>query len=100
MSRHDPTDIGARERAENERERDSLLAAAAVRAEVELQLSTPIGRRQVWREIEPVFRSVFNTNAMQMANLEGRRGAALDKFETIIALFPDRFLEMRRENIQ
>jgi len=100
VTRPDPTDLGARERAQEERERDALHAAADVRDEIALQLGTPIGRRQVWREVEPVFRSVFNTNAMQMAHLEGRRSAAIDKFQTIIALFPERFLEMRSENIQ
>ena len=75
-----PTDLGARERAQEERERDALHAAADVRDEIALQLGTPSAAAKSG-ERSSRCSALFNTNAMQMAHLEGRRSAAIDKFK-------------------
>lgn len=63
-------------------------------------LSGPRGRRIVFRDLEDagLFRAVFNTNALSMAFAEGRRNQGLQKLARLMAINPDAYATMVKEN--
>ena len=65
-------------------------------------LSGPRGRRIAWRWLESagVFRTSFNTDALTMAFAEGQRNAGLRLMDQVLAVRPDAYTQMVKENGQ
>ena len=65
-------------------------------------LSGPRGRRIAWRWLETagVFRTSFNTDALAMAFAEGQRNAGLRLMDQVLAVRPDAYTQMVKENGQ
>lgn len=64
-------------------------------------LSFVEGRRLMWRVLDEagVFRSTFNSNALNMAFMEGNRNIGLVLFNEILKASPNSFTQMQREYI-
>lgn len=100
MSRnHDPLDIDGQER-----NAESMSAKARIEEEIEKSdikwlMSSKTGRRIVWRLLDAsgVFRLSFNQNALTMAFNEGNRNYGNRMLSTIIALCPELYTVMMKE---
>lgn len=100
MSEHDPTDFEAIEREQVLEKRRLKNAQIVEQDDVKWLMSSKRGRRIVWRGLERagVFRSVFNTNAMQFSFNEGNRNEGLVMLTLINAHAPDQYIEMLKEH--
>ena len=100
MSRNDPTDIQAQDTDRKVRETRAALAIQQDKEDVKWLMQTKRGRRMLWRQMElaGVFRSSFNTNAMQMAFNEGHRNYGNHVLATIHSVAPDLYPTMVSEN--
>lgn len=99
MSDPDPFDPAAAE-ASQARNRDKAKLEAQREAEdLKWLMSSRRGRRIVWRLLERagVYRSSFNTNAMQMAFAEGARNAGLRLLAQVSAAAPETYMDMLKE---
>ena len=98
--KHDPLDLSAQERRRENQARKERLNRDAEGDDIKWLMSSKRGRRVAWRLLDQagVFRSVFNTNAMQMAFAEGNRNTGLKLLSLIHALCPELFTTMTREN--
>ena len=65
-------------------------------------LSGPRGRRIAWRWLESagVFRTSFSADALAMAFAEGQRNAGLRLMDQVLAVRPDAYTQMVKENGQ
>lgn len=102
MSNHDPLDIQSQERSRANSEARGRAANETEEADIKWLMATKRGRRIVWRQLDRagVFRLSFNTNAMQMAFAEGNRNEGLRTLAQIMALCPELYPTMVRENTQ
>lgn len=96
----DPTDLEGIEADEQQR---ALTDAEKARQEDEdfrWLANTGKGRRILWRLLEDagVFRTSFNTNALQMAANEGNRNYGLRVLTKLMTLAPDKFELMLKEH--
>ena len=94
MEAHDETGVNAKAQADAKRR---------AREEVEDMrwlLSGQRGRRIVYRQLEAagVFRLSFNTNAMAMSFAEGQRNTGLQLLAQVMAVRPDAYALMVKEN--
>ena len=99
MSEHNPYDLVAEQEREADRLSSSELAAKNADDDFLWLMSSERGRRVVRRLIETagVFRSSFNSNAMQMANTEGRKQVGFWILEQIEKLCPKAYHTMMQE---
>lgn len=98
----DPLDIDAKDELQRHREE---IAKAEHRLHVEdykWLMSSKRGRRIVFRQLESagVYRTSFNTNALQMSFNEGGRNQGLMLLAFITEHTPERYAEMIEESKQ
>ena len=96
----DPIDLAG---IEAEEQREALTEAEKAKQDDDdfrWLVGTSRGRRIVWRLLGDagVFRSSFNTNALQMAANEGNRVYGLRVLNRVMALAPEQFEHMLKEN--
>jgi len=98
----DPFDIEGAEAAEAEREQRAKLEALRVAEDLKWLLSSKRGRRIVFRLLQEtgIYRSSFNTNALQMSFNEGNRNTGLKLLAAITEASPERYTEMIEESKQ
>jgi hypothetical protein len=96
---YDPTDLPGQR--DDKREEDARKRAARQTEIGDLKwlMSSPRGRRIVWRllDLAGPFRMSFNTNAMQMAFNEGNRNLGLRLFNEVMTLCPELYPVMVKE---
>lgn len=99
MSSYDPTDIRSQERAKSEQDQRDKLAKDTEESDLKWLMKGKQGRRIVWRLLEQagVFRSSFNTNAMQMAFAEGNRNSGNRLLALIHTTCPELYPVMLNE---
>lgn len=99
MKDQDPLNIHDQDRAREDKQLRTKLERETEEADLKWLMGTRRGRRIVWRQLERagVFRSTFNTNAMQMAFSEGNRNAGLYTLAQIHTLCPELYTTMVRE---
>lgn len=97
MSR-DPTDIRYEQAASEAKDRQKKLSREQDAADFKVLLSTPAGRRFMWRMLEEcgVYRSTFRPNS-EAAFLEGKRAVGLFLLAQVHDLCPERLVEMLLE---
>lgn len=97
---HDPLDIRSQEQARKDADDKARLAAENEAKDFRRLMGVNWGRRIVWRQLEQagVFRSTFNTVAMQMAFDEGKRNAGLRTLGMIHQNCPELYPVMVKEN--
>jgi len=100
MAEHDPFDREAQEQAEAEAKERAKLAQRIEKEDLIWLMSGKRGRRiaRSFLERAGVFRSSFNTNAMQMAFNEGTRNEGLALTAKLITYCPAQYAEMITEN--
>lgn len=100
MSHEDLNDQQAQEAAAKARKDRNKLLAQQERADVKWLMGQPRGRRIIWRQLAKagVFRTSFNTNAMQMAFNEGSKNAGYELLAMVNEVAPDKYLDMVKEN--
>jgi len=99
MSHSDPTDLRRQERDRADADKRAKLARETEDEDLRWLMKCRQGRRVVWRQLDRagVFRSVFNTNAMQMAFTEGNRNGGLQLLAQINAVCPEFYQTMVSE---
>lgn len=100
MSLPDPTDPKAQQKAEADARRKSKLRRSEEQEDIQWLMAQKRGRRIVWRLLGEagVFRSTFNSNAMQMAFAEGHRNFGNQTLSLITTHCADQFLVMLKEH--
>lgn len=95
MKANDPKAVAERERKDRERQKQ-------FKADLAEALKSPATRRVFWYWLEKagVWRSVFSTNALQMANNEGNRNLGLNMMADIASVEPKALLEMMQTQEQ
>lgn len=96
--KYDPTDIRGNEAADQARKDKERLQAELQADDFKSVLSTPQGRRLIWRLLDKcgVYRSTFRPNS-EAAFLEGQRAIGLYLLLDLQDLCPDRLVEMLAE---
>jgi hypothetical protein len=99
MTKFDPTDIRAQDKAKADTELRRKLSRDSEDADFKWLMSSKRGRRIVWRLLDHagIFRSSFNTNAMAMAFAEGNKNEGLRILGMVHALCPELYPVMVRE---
>jgi hypothetical protein len=99
MSTHDPLDIRGQERIQANRAMRDKLERESEESDIRWLMSSKRGRRVVWRLLDQagVFRSSFNTNAMEMAFAEGNRNYGLRILSMIHSQCPELYPTMMKE---
>lgn len=99
MNEPDAFDLAAKQHDANEKARN---AQRVERDDLVWLMSGKRGRRVVYRQLERagVWRSSFNTDAMQMAFNEGMRNEGLALTAKLMAYCPTQYAEMTTENLQ
>jgi hypothetical protein len=96
---YDPTDIRGQQDDKDSAEARQQLVRNTEIADVKKLMSSPWGRRFMWRllELSGPFRLSFDRNAMQMAFAEGNRNLGNQLFSEIMLLCPELYPVMVRE---
>lgn len=101
MSRydHDPTDLRGQQEDKREAEAQERVARETEIADLKWLMSSPRGRRIMWRllEMSGPFRMSFDTNAMRMAFNEGNRNLGNRLFHEVMTLCPELYPVMAKE---
>ena len=98
---HDPLDIKGQEEVEHNRNVKAYLAQETEEADIKWLMSSKRGRRIIWRLLDQagVFRTVFNTNALQMSYNEGYRNGGLRTLAAVQLYCPELYSIMQKENV-
>jgi len=101
VSTFDPTDLRGQERDKAELKARQRLVQEVENQDTKWLMSSRRGRRIIWRLLSEagVYRSSFNTNAMQMAFAEGNRNYGNKLLAAINALCPEQYHVMQREAV-
>jgi hypothetical protein len=96
---YDPTDIRAQQLSKQEDAARKELIRKTEIADVKKLMSSPWGRRFMWRLLEMLgpFRGSFDPIAMKMAFNEGTRFMGTQLFNEIMSLCPELYLVMWSE---
>lgn len=96
---HDPTDLEGQEVARERKARRERNNRDTEESDLKWLMGSRRGRRIVYRLLEQagVFRSVFNTNAMQMAFAEGNRNYGLRTLTLLTTHCPELYTAMLKE---
>jgi hypothetical protein len=99
MSSNDPLDLRGQEQASDDARRRERLARQSEDDDLKWLMGSKRGRRIVWRLLDRagVFRSSFNTNAMQMSFAEGGRNEGLRILAQVHTLCPELYPVMLKE---
>ena len=102
MPHYDPTDVQARELEKREQEARERNARKTEIADLKWLMSSPRGRRLMWRfmTLAHTFQLSFNTNAMQMAFNEGNRNLGLQLLAEVMEHCQELFPVMQKEQQQ
>ncbi|OZI58715.1 Bbp19 family protein [Bordetella genomosp. 1] len=94
---HNPSAVEHGRQARRDKQRQELLIESD---DLKWLMANRRGRRIVWRLLEQagVFRSVFSTNAMEMAFKEGNRNGGLQLMSLVLGTCPERYAEMLTEH--
>lgn len=98
----DPLDIEAKAEREQQREDLAKQQHRLLVEDYKWLMSSKRGRRIVFRQLETagVYRTSFNTNALQMSFNEGGRNQGLMLLALITEYTPERYAEMIEESKQ
>ncbi|WP_443696441.1 Bbp19 family protein [Pseudomonas sp.] len=98
----DPLDLQAAEDRKKQRQEAAQLEVLRNAEDIKWLLSSKRGRRIVFRLLQDagVYRSSFNTNALQMSFNEGNRNAGLMLLAVITEHASERYAEMIEESKQ
>lgn len=96
---YDPTDLKGQDEQRDEESKRKQIAESQTEKDLKWLMSSPQGRRIVWRLLEQagVFQSSFNTNALTMAHNEGRRSYGNQMLTQIMRDCPELFSPMMKE---
>ena len=96
---YDPIDLRGQELSKEEAEARARVLRETEIADVKWLMSSPRGRRLVWRllAISGVFQSSFDQNSMKMAFNEGRRNFGNQLFDEVMTFCPEMFPVMQRD---
>ena len=96
----DPIDTHRLEQAATQSEAEAKAERALEVDDLKWLMSNKRGRRVVARLLNEagVWRSSFNTNALQMSFAEGSRNGGLRLLDVVTTHCPDRFVELLKEN--
>jgi hypothetical protein len=96
---HDPLDLDRIEQSAEERDLRAKLEAKVENDDFMWLMSSKRGRRTVWRALErsSIYKTSFNSDAMQMAFAEGMKQEGLRITAQIFELCPERYSEMADE---
>ena len=99
QSNYDPTDLRGQQLSKQEADARARVLREAEIADVKWLMSSPRGRRMMWRllAISRVFQSSFDQNAMKMAFNEGHRNFGNQLFDEVMTFCPEMFPVMQRE---
>jgi hypothetical protein len=102
MSHDNPVDTQAHEDSRAAKAERARIVAQQEADDIKWLMGSKRGRRILWRQLDRagVFRSSFNTNAMQMAFNEGARNEGLRVLGLIHATSHDLYPTMVGENAQ
>ena len=91
MSNYDPTDLPGQQADKREADKRKKLDRDMQNADVKWLMSSPRGRRVMWRllELSGPFRISFDTNAMRMAFNEGNRNLGNLLLTEVMILCPE-----------
>lgn len=97
---HDPLDLEAQQKAQNETRERAALAAKTEDEDVRWLMSSKRGRRIAhrWLVRAGVWQLSFNTNALTMAFNEGRRNEGLALTAKLMVLCPEHYTTLLKEN--
>ena len=97
---HDPFDIDAQTKAEQDAKDKSALALRQEIEDLKWLMGGKRGRRFIARQLERsgVMASSFNTNTLIMSFNEGRRNEGLAMLAKIIVSCPEQYVLMLKEN--
>lgn len=87
----------------SEVEKNKEIARLTEEADLASVLSTPQGRRFMWRVIDGkagALNGSFSSDPLAMAFAEGRRSVGLMLVQEIQALYPERYVEMLQERMR
>ena len=95
----DPLDFKAQERDQKRREKQALLELEQDEGDLVWLMNERRGRRFVWRILERagVFRSPFDTNALNMARKTGEKEFGIWVVVQINDICPELYMKMVRE---
>lgn len=99
VSTYDPTDLRGQDKQRQETDARERNARRTEIADFKWLMSSPRGRRILWRfmTMSRTFQLSFNTNAMQMAFNEGNRNLGLQLLDEVMELCPEQFPVMQKE---
>lgn len=99
MSNYDPLDLKAQDKVHADKASANRLAQQNEESDVEWLMSDKRGRRVCWRLMDQagVYRTSFNSNAMQMAFAEGNRNYGLRILSMIHTVCPKMYSVMMKE---
>jgi hypothetical protein len=99
MSNYDPTDLPGQQADKREADKRKKLDRDMQNADVKWLMSSPRGRRVMWRllELSGPFRISFDTNAMRMAFNEGNRNLGNLLLTEVMILCPELYPVMVKE---
>jgi hypothetical protein len=99
MRSYDPIDLPGQQDDKREADARKRVAREAEIADVKWLMSSPRGRRVMWRliELSGPFRLSFDTNAMKMAFNEGNRNLGNQLFNEVMTLCPEMYPVMVKE---
>lgn len=97
---HDPFDLDSRESQEADAAQRAKLIGKIEEEDLKWLMQSKRGRRIARRQLERagVFQLSFNTNALTMAFNEGRRNEGLALVSKLLAMTPDQYTLMLKEN--
>ena len=98
-SSYDPTDLRGQQADKREADARKKVVRDIEVADVKWLMSSPRGRRIMWRllELSGPFRLSFDTNAMKMAFNEGNRNLGNQLFHEVMTLCPELYPVMVKE---
>ena len=99
MSSYDPTDLPKQHADKREADARKKATRETEIADVKWLMSSPRGRRVMWRlmEISGPFRISFDMNAMKMAFNEGNRNLGNQLLNEVMTLCPELYPVMVKE---
>jgi len=99
VSSYDPTDLRKQEAQKSEADALKKLIRERENADLKWLMSSPRGRRVMWRllELSGPFRLSFDTNAMRMAFNEGNRNLGNHLLNEVMTLCPELYPVMVKE---
>lgn len=99
MHDYEPTDLKSQARLTAEEQARQREEARIAAEDLKWVMSNKRGRRYIWRLLaaSKVFHQTFDTNAMKMAHNEGRRAMGLTLLNELMALCPENYDLMLKE---